>query len=302
MRFQNASLNIVFCKLIQGLFFTFTKVGDFTFSKTSWLENINSPRNLRKLGSFIFLVIALVGIFLIDKIPQNSGWLQFADRRSFAGIPNFVNVISNIFFIFIGVYGLRFVIVSQLKSYAFEFEWERVAPAVFFLGILLQGIGSIWFHLEPSVERLAWDQFPMTFIFMGVFGTLVGDRIQSDTPNSIYGSLLFLTSLTAGWWTWMIINGAGFDIRPYLFVQFFPLLVMLIVLVFFPSRYTHETDYWIVLLFYACSGFFEAYDRQIFEILVVISGESLKHILLAGAAWQFLWMFQNRKRDFFKAD
>ncbi len=141
----------------------------------------------------------------------------------------------------------------------------------------------------------------MTFIFMGIFGIVMGDRIQSDSPKNIFGPLLFLTSLSAGWWTWAIINGIGFE-RPYLFVQFFPLLAMLIILIFFPGRYTHEIDYWRVLLFYTCSGFFGAYDLQTFDILLVISGESLGHILMAGAAWQLLSMFQNRKRNLFKTE
>ncbi len=145
IRFQYASANTVFCMLIQYLFFAFTKVGDFTLSKTNWLENIDSPKNLRKLGSFLFLVVALVGIFLIDKTPQRAEWISFADSRNFASIPNFVNVISNMFFICIGAYGLRFVLVSQRRSYAFEFEWERIAPTIFFIGILMKGIGSIWF-------------------------------------------------------------------------------------------------------------------------------------------------------------
>ncbi len=302
IRFQNDNVNTVFCMFIQCLFFTFTKVGNFTLSKTNWLENIDSPQNLRKLGFFSFFTVALIGIFLIDNVPQHSEWLYFADHRSFAGIPNFLNVISNLFFIFIGVCGLRFVFVSQLRSYGFEFEWERVAPSVFFFGVLVQGIGSIWFHIEPSASRLIWDQFPLTFIFIGIFGILVGDRIQSDTVQSIYGPSLFLTSLSVGWWIWVIVNGSGFDIKPYFFVQFFPLLAMLIVLIFFPGRYTREIDYWRVLLFYACGGFFGAYDRQAFDILIVISGETLGHIFMAGAAWQLLSMFQNRKRDLFKIE
>jgi hypothetical protein len=300
MRFQCVNLNIVFCKLIQGLFFTFTKVGNFTLSKTNWLESLDSPRKLRKLGFHLFFTMALVGIFLLDKIPQSSEWLQFADRRSFAGIPNFANVVSNLLFIWVGACGLKFVLVSQQKSYAFEFKWERVAPAVFFSGVLMQGIVSIWFHIEPKAERLIWEQFPMTFVFMGVFGILIGDRIQSHTMKKAYGPLLFLTSVSAGWWTWTIVNGDGFDLRPYLFAQFFPLLVMLIVLIFFSGRYTHEKDYWRGLLFYACSEFFGAYDRQTFDILKIISGESIGHILIAGGVWQLLLMFQNRKRGFFK--
>jgi len=190
-------------------------------------------------------------------------------------------------------------LVSQQKSYAFEFEWERVAPTVFFSGVLIQGVVSIWFHIEPNATRLIWDQFPMTFVFMGVFGTLIGDRIQSHTMKA-YGPLLFLASVSAGWWIWTIVNGDGFDLRPYLFAQFFPLLAMLIVLIFFPGRYTHEKDYWKALLFYSCSEFFGAYDRQTFDILKIISGETIEHILVAGGVWQLLLMFQNRKRGFFK--
>jgi hypothetical protein len=302
IRPQYADLNFVLCKLIRCLFFAFTKVGDFTLSKTIWLEKLNFSQQLRKFGLFLFFVIAFSGIFLIAKISQNLEWVEFADRRSFIGVPNFGDVVSNIFIVWIAISGLRFVWESQQKSNAFEFAWERISPAVFFFGVLAKGLGSMWFHIEPNVAGIIWDQLPMTFVFLGIFGILIGDRIRSNTINELCGPLLFLTATSAGWWVWVKVNGDGLsDLGPYLFVQFFPSFTMSMVLIFFPGRYTHERDYWMVLVFYACSGFFGAYDWQTFDILKILSGQSIEHVLLAGGAWQLLSMFQKRKRDLFKA-
>jgi len=301
IRPQYADQNLVLCKLIRCLFLVFTKVGDFTLSKAILLEKLIFFQNLRKFGLFLFFVIAFSGIFLIVKIPQNPEWLQFADHRSFLGIPNFGDVVSNIFIVCIAISGLRFVWKSQVKSYAFEFAWERISPTVFFFGILVKGLGAMWFHVEPNVTRITWDQLPMTFVFIGIFGVLIGDRIRSNTINELCGPILFLTAVSVGWWVWVKTNGDGMsDLEPYLFVQIFPSFTMLMILIFFPGRYTHQRDYWRVLVFYASSGFFGAYDWQTFDVLKILSGQSIEHILLAGGAWQLISMFQKRKRDLFK--
>jgi hypothetical protein len=63
------------------------------------------------------------------------------------GVPNFWNVVSNLPFIGVGAVGLR------------QFHRD---PAVFviFLGIFLTGVGSSYYHWDPSDRTLFWDRLP----------------------------------------------------------------------------------------------------------------------------------------------
>ena len=59
----------------------------------------------------ILLGIAILSIgavfYLVEPIPQDPAYHQFADQREFLGVPNFLNVFSNLTFIIIGAYCLR---------------------------------------------------------------------------------------------------------------------------------------------------------------------------------------------------
>jgi hypothetical protein len=57
-------------------------------------------------------VVALV-FFLLPRIPQPAAYHLFADRRRFLGIPNFANVVSNLPFAVIGLWGLIFLLRSN---------------------------------------------------------------------------------------------------------------------------------------------------------------------------------------------
>ncbi|MGA8954423.1 MAG: hypothetical protein WB503_03410, partial [Pseudolabrys sp.] len=94
------------------------------------------------------MAASLVGLLLLPAIAQDQSYHEFADQRTLFGIPNFWNVVSNFPFVAIGAVGL----------------WQfRRNPAidVLFLGILLTGFGSAYYHLDPNDRTLFWDRLPM---------------------------------------------------------------------------------------------------------------------------------------------
>ena len=55
--------------------------------------------------------IAIIAVFSVGQIPpisQDIDYHQFADQQTLLGIPNMWNVLSNLAFLFAGLYGLRF--------------------------------------------------------------------------------------------------------------------------------------------------------------------------------------------------
>jgi len=59
------------------------------------------------LAAFTLSTIAIV--FLLPRIPQDPAYHQFADQRTFFGIPNCLNVISNAPFLLVGAQALAFL-------------------------------------------------------------------------------------------------------------------------------------------------------------------------------------------------
>jgi len=111
------------------------------------------------------------------RIPQAPGYHDFADRRSFLGVANFWDVISNVPFLVVGIWGL-FVVMSnkfQASPFARSESWPYI---VFFLGLALTFLGSSYYHLQPTNFRLMWDRLPMTLGFMGILCGTIAERIS----------------------------------------------------------------------------------------------------------------------------
>jgi hypothetical protein len=67
-----------------------------------------SVRPNRAMLIFVSLMAAsLAVLLLLPPISQDQSYHRFADQRTFFGVPNFWNVVSNLPFIAVGAVGLR---------------------------------------------------------------------------------------------------------------------------------------------------------------------------------------------------
>ena len=55
------------------------------------------------------VVVAIIVVFSIDPIAQDTGYHHFADQRGLINVPNFFDVISNLAFVIVGVMGMRLI-------------------------------------------------------------------------------------------------------------------------------------------------------------------------------------------------
>jgi hypothetical protein len=55
------------------------------------------------------ILAIITGALLFPRIPQDPAYHNFADHRGLLGVPNFFDVTSNLFFLFVGLAGMRFV-------------------------------------------------------------------------------------------------------------------------------------------------------------------------------------------------
>ena len=126
-------------------------------------------------------------MILVPAIPQDLEFHNFSDQRTLLNIPHFWNVVSNVPFVLIGLIGLY-----QIPKNAFSGILEDliIPYKIFFLGLILVGLGSGYYHLDPTNNSLVWDRMAITISFMSFFTISIGEsvsirvatRIETDSP------------------------------------------------------------------------------------------------------------------------
>jgi hypothetical protein len=238
---------------------------------------LGSAKRNRHIVIFVGLMAAsLLALPLLPPIPQDQGYHQFADQRTLLGVPNFWNVASNIPFIAVGALGLR------------QFHRDP-ATILLFLGILLTGFGSSYYHLDPSDRTLFWDRLPMAISFMAILAITVEERVSARASTVLLWPLIAIGVLSLLLWRW-----TG-DLRLYVWVQFFPCVTLPVLFLVFPPKYT-GTFYWLVAAaLYALAKLLEFYDGAIYSAGSVLSGHTFKHLAAAAACVAILRYFQKRQ-------
>jgi hypothetical protein len=198
---------------------------------------------------------------------------NFADVRTVLNIPNFWNIISNILFITIGGIGL---IKARTNS--------DLNKTIFYIGILFTGLGSSYYHLNPSNNTLLWDRIPMTIAFMSFFSMILKDHLKIRYPNITLGILILLGLTSSLYWYIGELRGHG-DLRPYALVQFLPMIMTPLICFFHPISKAYGKNVALVILFYALAKVLEFYDDEIFNTIHSISGHSLKHFAASIAVY-----------------
>ncbi len=250
-----------------------------------------SPDSTRTPGAWPretwLLAVALLlgaGLALHGPIAQWADYHAFADTRAWLGLPNAENVLSNLPFAVIGVWGLRALAGATDPS---RHAWRVFAAAVF-----LTAFGSAAYHWAPGNGALVFDRLPIAWACAALTCALLAERVDPSwaRPLQILGALL-TASAAVGWWWLTEQHGVG-DLRPYLFVQFLPMLLVPTAIIFKVPAQSAATlaprDWWLVLGLYAAAKLMELADANIFDALVLTSGHTLKHLLAAAAAWWLL--------------
>src|SRR5687768_1410130 len=206
-----------------------------------------------------------------------------ADQRTLAGIPHALNVLSNVPFAIVGAMGLAATFGRCAGGRGlFRDPWERWPYAALFAGVVLTTVGSSYYHLAPDNARLVWDRLPMTVGFMGLLTAVLAERVSLPVGRRLFAPLLAAGAASVGYWYWSEVQGAG-DLRLYVLVQFGSLLVVVLLLVFYPARYAGGGYLAAGLAAYAAAKGLELADERIFALGGIISGHTLKHLVAAGA-------------------
>jgi hypothetical protein len=240
-------------------------------------------------------ILLVIVMFLVPRIPQDPGYHNFADQRTCLGVPNCLNVASNLPFLVVGILGFLFLVRDRAAGAtdAFITPAERQPYWALFAGVGLTGIGSAYYHWAPDNSTLFWDRLPMTIAFMGILSSVIAERINLKVGLRLLWPLVVIGALSTLYWHMGELRGVG-DLRPYALVQFGTMAAIPLILWLFPPRYTRTVDMAWVIGWYALAKVFEFFDHGFFHVTGV-SGHTLKHLASAVGAWWILRMLQRRR-------
>jgi hypothetical protein len=223
--------------------------------------------NKEKIGYYLLAIISLISIIIVLIIPpveQDISYHNFSDKIDMNGVSNFWNVLSNLPFLIVGIYG-----ILNLN----RFEKIKTQISVFFTGVALVALGSGYYHYSPDNNTLIWDRLPMTIAFTALMSIVISEFINLKKGKQLLIPLIILGIISIMYWIYFN------DLRLYVLIQFYPMIAIPIVLILFKQNISDTIAYWCLLASYILAKLFENYDYEIHNTLKIISGHSLKHIM-----------------------
>lgn len=159
-----------------------------------------------------------------------------------------------------------------------------------FIGVTLVCFGSGYYHLAPDNNTLVWDRLPMSIGFMGLLVAVLSEHVNPRLEKYFLAPAIVLGLASVLVWHYTD------DLRPYILVQFLPLMTIPAVLLL-TQRPGPDRGYLLTALaVYMVSKLAEYYDHAIFSLTSeTISGHSLKHLLAATALFVIYWMLRKRR-------
>ncbi|MEJ2766394.1 hypothetical protein VV869_20775 [Photobacterium sp. MCCC 1A19761] len=233
------------------------------------------------------IVIVLAGLLVyFAPITQSRNFYQYADQRPWLGIPNFVNVITNLPFLWVGVLGLARLrqSPSQAKPTTFP-SGSRTLYIAFYLGLITAFFASGFYHLTPEPWRLALDRLGICIAFMAFYCMVLASYISPGLARLFLPLVLYSVAAVGYWYLSEQTAGRG-DLSAYILVQLIPIIHLPLILWLFRGSPAHSTAsslyYLSALLAYLLAKWAESNDAELFHRTdELISGHSIKH-LLAG--------------------
>jgi hypothetical protein len=225
------------------------------------------------------LVLAVAAMLLHGPIAQLEHYHEFADTRVLFGLPNAADVLSNIGFALVGLWGF-WALRDKRHHPMLEAAWPGYC--VFLAALVLTAFGSSFYHLLPDNARLLWDRLPIALACAGLLAAVRAETHDAPQPRWVLPALIAAAVSSVIWWSITESLGAG-DLRPYLLMQGAPLVFIPLWQALYRSPRADRVAFGIAILLYVVAKVAELNDHAIFHALGFMSGHTIKHLLAVGA-------------------
>jgi hypothetical protein len=241
--------------------------------KEQAMHSISAPQ--RSSGSTAILglfglCLALIAAFG-PAVQQPALYHAFADQRALLGIPHALDVLSNLPFLLLGLFGM-----SRLRHVA-DVRWKGLY-LLLCLGLLLTFLGSSAYHLAPADAGLLYDRLGMLVLFAAILGLAAADRLGfSAARMTVLGVALGGSAALLAW-------RADDNLLPWIVLQAGGMLLLVMLACSRPRRDAHALRLGLCVAWYALAKLCELNDGDLFHLSGErLSGHSIKH-LLSGLA------------------
>ena len=209
--------------------------------------------------------------------PLHAHRHPFVDARSWWGVPNTLDVLSNLPLVLAGAAGfwcLRGRMLARSTSHALR---------VFFAGLILSGLGSATYHWAPDAGSLVIDRLGMAVAFAGVLALSVAERVGQREAHLFLPAVLVLAVVSA------VLPHLQGNVLPWAVVQFGGMGLV----VWAATRSSVQGALGVplagLIVLYALAKLLELGDEAVFRATGDwVSGHSLKHVAAACAALPIL--------------
>jgi hypothetical protein len=233
-----------------------------------------APAGLTKhLPAVTIAAMFLAGV-LHGPVGQLANYHAFADHTVLFGIPHACDVLSNLGFALVALWGLHRINNRPPRH-------GDAGYRLFLFGLLLTALGSTHYHLAPDDARLVWDRVPIALACAGLLAGFRGDFFRRDATLAALG-LGSLAIASVAWWR---LTG---DLRPYLLFQIAPIVLIPLWQWIGKAAAGERRAAAAGLALYAIAKWAELNDHEIATIAAPLTGHTLKHLLATAAAAVFV--------------
>jgi hypothetical protein len=255
-------------------------------------------RRWLKSAPTIITVGAIVLLALHGRIAQPAHYHEFADQSAAFGIPHAADVLSNLGFALVAIWGWL-ALWPHRASDQLRAGWPGYS--LFLIGLLLTAVGSATYHFAPDNARLIWDRLPIALVCAGLIVGVRGD-MQPGLRTGIEAIVLALYAVASvAWWVWTDSIGAD-DLRPYLLLQGLPLILIPLWQTIHRSPRTDRIAFATAMALYIVAKLAEVFDHDIANATGFVSGHTLKHLIATAATGAVVWGLTRRVARIRRAD
>jgi hypothetical protein len=205
----------------------------------------------------------------------------FVDARSWLNIPNTLDVVSNVPFLILGIWG---VAVLQCRVVT---KPLKLGATLFFAGLVFTAFGSGFYHWQPNDWSLAIARTGMAVAFAGLLSLAWSERTSLMLIPHWTCACLIVAVASA----WM--PHASQNIWPWVLLQFGGIMIVCGCALLPKQNRGIGISLFLVVIFYALAKVCEAADAALFAWTQgAVSGHSLKHVLASFAALPVIYAIQ----------
>ena len=219
--------------------------------------------------------MALTSIALIAWGPVPAGALthQHADNRSWLGIPNAANVLVNVPIFWCAAWGWCATRTSPWTR-SLRLPWQG-----FHLWVMLASLLAAMYHAAPSDARYIASHVCSAGAALMLSLGLMAERLDRRWGAMTSCVLAAIVVIASGVWSEYAQRlGSGVDVRPFLLLQAFPLLLVVAGALRLPPDRPRRSAWAVLLMLYAAARLLDWADATIFAITGWISGHTLMHV------------------------